>query len=407
MPVTFTGTLTMWKETHLNEYGLNEYEKYLAIGDRSLVQPQQTGDWLTGQRVLVTGGSGCIGAELIRQLRRTQPAQLASYSLDDMPWPWPSGVLFFAGDIRDTARLEQVMAQGWDVVFHVAAQRSPAAAETSVFYTVSTNVLGAANVFSLAERYGVQHLVAASTGKALRYYSPDVYTATKRCTEWLLSQVDIPYRSAARFTHVVDNSILLANMTAAAAAGLPIQLHGEGIIFYAQSAKESAQLLIGAGACAPPGEPVMHAITDLGDPVSLTDVAHGFAAAHGGGEIKFTGYERGYEERPFPGLYDLTTAGDVSPLINGLEAAQVKTPYPNVDAFPLAFPASDWRRALRRLETFPTRISLSALSWFVMEEAVRTADPALLRRLAAMCDRYPDLPPEHQLMAALMRKHAA
>ena len=102
--------------------------------------------------------------------------------------------------------------------------------------------------------------------------------------------------SAARFTHVVDNSIVYERLLDWVAAdggraaadggdgagidpctgGTPVvRLHGGSVAFYVQSARESAQLLQIAYLGARPGEFRVHAITDLGLPVSLLDVALG------------------------------------------------------------------------------------------------------------------------------------
>ena len=79
----------------------------------------------------------------------------------------------------------------YDVVFHLAGQRDPGRAEREVHRTVTTNVLGTGNVLSAVAASGVPQTVLASTGKALRPYSPEVYTASKRIAEWLM------YRAAA------------------------------------------------------------------------------------------------------------------------------------------------------------------------------------------------------------------
>src|ERR1035441_5431850 len=98
-----------------------------------------------------------------------------------------------------------------DLIFHVAAQRDPGLAEVEVHRTVSTNVLGTRNVLIAAAEAGVPQVVCASTGKALRPYSPDMYTASKRAAEWVSSTVAASTDmlvSAGRFTHVLDNSII-------------------------------------------------------------------------------------------------------------------------------------------------------------------------------------------------------
>ena len=170
--------------------------------------------------------------------------------------------------------------------------------------TVTTNVLGTANVISAAAAYGVPHVIFASTGKALRPYSPEVYTASKRVAEWLLWQAaarGLATCSVARFTHVIDNSIIHARLLDWCDGGV-IRLHDTGIAFYVQSALQSAQLLLAAEAGAQPGSlPAVHAISDLGWPVTLLDVALGVLAWTGStAPIYFSGYDRGYEAMAFP-----------------------------------------------------------------------------------------------------------
>ena len=95
---------------------------------------------------------------------------------------------------------------------------------------------------------GVPHVIFASTGKALRPYSPEVYTASKRVAELLLWQAaarGVTTCSVARFTHVIDNSIIHARLLDWCDGGV-IRLHDTGIAFYVQSALQSAQLLLAA-----------------------------------------------------------------------------------------------------------------------------------------------------------------
>src|SRR5206468_2810530 len=171
------------------------------------------------------------------------------------------------------------------------------------------------------ERSAVPQVVYASTGKALRPYSPDVYAASKRAAEWVMSAAAARAAartrySGARFTHVVNNSLVYQRLLDWCADGV-IRLYGAGIFFYAQSALESARLLMGAGLGARPGSFQVYAITDLGCPVSLLDLALGVLRRTGSAApVYFSGYEPGYEDVPFPGLYDPRTAGEVSPLLS-------------------------------------------------------------------------------------------
>ena len=305
-------------------------------------------------------------------------------------------------------------------MFHVAAQRNPGLAEIEVHRTVSTNVLGTRNVLAVAADAGVPQVVCASTGKALRPYSPDVYAASKRAAEWVgstASSAGDMRCSAARFTHVVDNSIIVQRLHEWAGGGI-VRLHSTEIAFYIQSALESAQLLLIAGLGAARGALRVHAITDLGWPVSLLDLAVGvLAAARSATPIYISGYDRGYEEIPFPGLYDPATAGEVSPLLNAFEAARVtEAPCHMVDAFPLEMrPDPAPVKLLAALEEAcdmtedpdVIRGALDELSWSLLDVTLQAAPTQVLARSAAFADPHRHgLSPEHQRLLAAIRRDA-
>ena len=324
-----------------------EHERFLEIRRRQLCLPaDELAAWLRGARVLVTGATGCIGGMLTGLLTDLGPAQLVSLSRGQTrAWPRQHGVDYRHADIRDRRALDRLLADlRPDVVFHLAAQRDPGRAETEVHRTVSTNVLGTRNVLAASVQAGVPQVVCASTGKALRPYSPDVYTASKRAAEWLAASTAATHGlrvAAARFTHVVDNSLIYLRLLFWARQGV-IRLHGPDISFYAQSALESAQLLLVAGLASQAGQFRVHAISDLGWPICLLDLALDVLARAGSATpIYFSGYGSGYEESPFPGLYDPATAGEVSPLVNALEASQVsRSTCAMVDAVPVHMAAA-------------------------------------------------------------------
>jgi nucleoside-diphosphate-sugar epimerase len=382
-----------------------EYARFLALSQRGISVPEaELAAWLGGATVLVTGGTGCIGATLMAQVARFGPRRLASVSRGQTTgWPRLPGAEYFTADIRDPRGLAEVFAEVQpDVVFHLAAQRDPGLAETEMHRTVTTNVLGTRQVIAAAEEAGVAHLVFASTGKALRPYSREVYTASKRAAEWLVAEAARRGRitcSAGRFTHVVDNSIIHQRLLGWCETGV-VRLHGADILFYAQSALESAQLLLRAGVSARRGEPWAQAITDLGWPVSLLDLALG-ALAQTGSEtpVYFSGYDPGYESKPFPGLYDPQTAGEVSPLLSAFEAVHVD-PVPGrvTDAFPLLFePGPQPDAALQALQCAcgtgdPAAVhtALDGLSWWLLEAMLQKVPGPALNRVIALTAPFED-----------------
>ena len=401
----------------------DEHARFVAVRQRSLCLPKESlNNWLRDATVVVTGGTGCIGSVLMAQIAERSPARLVGLSrgVTGGP-PGIERAEYRNADVCDRAAVAAVIGEVKpDVVFHVAAQRSPALAETQVHRTVTTNVLGTRNVVEAAAEAGVPQVVCASTGKALRPYSPDVYTASKRAAEWLISRAATTggtRYSAARFTHVTDNSIVYRRLQRWADGGV-VRLHSPDIVFYAQSALESAQLLLIAGLGASPGEFRICAITDLGFPVGLLDLALGLLSQRGSQTpVYFSGYERGYEEIPFPGLYDPATAGDVSPLLNAFEAARaVRSSCPMTDSFVLEM-ASDPElgkhlRALAQIcemtqDPDIVRSALDDLSWSLLDVTLSAASTAALARSAAMAQPHWDgLGPAHQRILTAIRRHA-
>jgi len=379
-----------------------EHGRFLSIRERGLCLPEaELAARLSGATVLITGGTGCIGSTLMAQLAQRCTGRLVSVSrgVTDS-WPRRPEAEYRYADVRDRAAMDKLLAEVKpDLVFHVAAQRDPGLAEVEVHRTVSTNVLGTRNVLSAAADAGVPQVVCASTGKALRPYSPDMYTASKRAAEWVTSTVaenSDMICSAGRFTHVLDNSIIYQRLLAWAEDGESvIRLHSTEIGFYVQSALESAHLLLLAAAGSAQGELRVFTISDLGWPMGLLDLALAVVGRAGKGTpIYFSGYDPGYEEIPFPGLYDPITAGDVSPLLNAFEAGlPVDSPCPRVDAFRVEI-APD-QGAAKRLtalsdacerSTDPqvTRGMLNDLSWALLDATLRAVPKSRLARSAAM-----------------------
>jgi nucleoside-diphosphate-sugar epimerase len=390
-----------------------EHERFLGIRQRGLCLPEsEVSGWLGGARVLVTGGTGCIGSALTAELAKFGPAHLASLSRGETRPPWQEGVAYRFCDIRDRQKLALTLnAVRPDVVFHVAAQRDPGLAETEVHRTVSTNVLGTRNVLTACAAAGVTQVVCASTGKALRPYSPDMYTASKRAAEWLGSTAAQAHGMrvvAARFTHVVDNSLVYLRLLMWAQGGV-MRLHSPDISFYGQSALEAARLMLAAGVGSKPGLFRVHALRDLGWPVSLLDLALDvLARADSRTPVYFSGYDNGYEKTPFPGLYDPETAGDVSPLINALEAGDVTAgACPLTDVVPLTMLATGPSAMLAALEAVcqrtrepgEVRAAMDALSWSLLDATLAVAPARALTRMTELAAPHAaDLPGAHRLV---------
>lgn len=125
-------------------------------------------DW-AGRRVLVTGGEGFIGSNLVELLLSAgaEVRALVHYNpFGRMGWlaDRSSDVEIFSGDVRDGERVAQA-AEGVDVIFHLAALIGiPYSYDAPESY-LQTNVMGTYNVLAAARRAGVERVVQTSTSE--------------------------------------------------------------------------------------------------------------------------------------------------------------------------------------------------------------------------------------------------
>jgi nucleoside-diphosphate-sugar epimerase len=351
---------------------------------------------IEGCVVLVTGGTGCIGSVLLDELRRLAPKRL--YSLSRRAPAREKrieAVDYLTCDIADEAGVQAVLERTRpDVVFHLAAQRDPGLAERTVRESLDTNIFGTRNVLSASAAAGVRRLVYASTGKALRPFTPHIYAASKKIGELLCLAADREHDmrvSAARFTHVVDNSLVLRRFRAVR-PGAALRLHDPHIYFYTQSAREAAQLLLLANVMTHELRDMdVIAIQDLGMPTGLMDLALAVVSESPVPlPIYIAGYEAGYEDSIYPGLYDPDTAADVSPLFNAFEAAHARhASGAGVDASPLRIRDPErivamlatLAQSIHRDDAASLRAVLNAISLDLLNGMLEQVEPSLIRRL--------------------------
>ncbi|MFQ5654259.1 MAG: polysaccharide biosynthesis protein [Planctomycetota bacterium] len=127
----------------------------------------------TEQSILVTGGTGTIGSEIVRQLLARRPRVLRIFSRDETKQALlrlelgdTSRIRFLLGDVRDRRRLHCAL-EGIDTVFHAAALKHVPACEYNPFEAVQTNVVGTENLIHACRETGVKSLVYVSTDKAV------------------------------------------------------------------------------------------------------------------------------------------------------------------------------------------------------------------------------------------------
>jgi UDP-N-acetylglucosamine 4,6-dehydratase len=139
---------------------------------------------LDNSSVLITGGTGSLGKELIRFfMENTKVRRIAIYSRDELKQHnlrneigRDGRLRWFVGDIRDLERLKRAL-HGVDFVIHAAALKQVDTGEYNPMEFIKTNILGSQNVIDASIEAGVKKVVALSTDKAS---SPiNLYGATK------------------------------------------------------------------------------------------------------------------------------------------------------------------------------------------------------------------------------------
>jgi FlaA1/EpsC-like NDP-sugar epimerase len=132
-----------------------------------------TADPLTGERVIVTGGAGSVGIELINQLL-ARPVELvrvidnnesAVFGLQEQIGNTARCELLFS-DIRDEHELYRVFS-GVNVCIHAAALKHVPSCELSPASAVQTNIIGTQQVIRAALRNGLSHVLFTSSDKAV------------------------------------------------------------------------------------------------------------------------------------------------------------------------------------------------------------------------------------------------
>jgi UDP-N-acetylglucosamine 4,6-dehydratase/5-epimerase len=148
---------------------------------------------LNGKSILITGGTGSLGKELVKTILEKWPSvkRLVIYSRDEqkqfqMAQEFPDtkypALRYFIGDVRDLERLKRAFS-GVDYVIHAAAMKHVHIAEYNPDECVKTNIGGAENVIKASLSSSVSKVVALSTDKACAPIN--LYGATKLTSDKL------------------------------------------------------------------------------------------------------------------------------------------------------------------------------------------------------------------------------
>jgi UDP-N-acetylglucosamine 4,6-dehydratase/5-epimerase len=169
-------------------------------------------EFYANKTILVTGGAGSVGTELVRTLLKLDPQSVvlidnnegAIYDLEqDLR---SSKLSTFIADIRDKERIEPLF-EGADFVFHLAALKNLPMCESNPYEAVKTNIVGTKNVIDACLRENVKKVIFTSTGKAVK--PTTAYGASKLLAERLLTIANVQRRNhVTRFASVRFGNVM-------------------------------------------------------------------------------------------------------------------------------------------------------------------------------------------------------
>lgn len=241
--------------------------------------------YVEGRTVLVTGGGGSIGSELVRQLLPAHPARVVLFDIYEntvyelyhelaaKAKAQGTELLCEIGSITHLPALERVFdLYQPQVVFHAAAHKHVPLMEADPREAVENNVFGTLNVVRLADRRNCERFVLISTDKAVN--PTNVMGATKRMCEMIVQNYakrSSCVYAAVRFGNVLgSHGSVIPLFKRQIAAGGPVTLTHRDITRYFMTIPEASRLVITAGALAKGGEIF---VLDMGEPVKIYDLA--------------------------------------------------------------------------------------------------------------------------------------
>lgn len=268
---------------------------------------------LTGKDILVTGGAGSIGSEIVRQVLKFSPKKVYVLDFAESPLYDLENELISQGyknfeiviaDVRNPSRMENVFRTFRPfVVFHAAAYKHVPLMEENPSEAVYTNVHGTKITADLAEKYGAKKFVFISTDKAVN--PTNVMGASKRTAEIYIQTIAKTSKvkfMTTRFGNVLgSNGSVIPLFKRQLELGLPLTVTHPEITRYFMTIPEACQLVLEAGAMGKGGEVFLF---DMGDSVKIVDLAEKMIRLNGlepykDVQIIFTGLRPGeklYEE---------------------------------------------------------------------------------------------------------------
>jgi len=176
-----------------------------------------------GKNILITGGCGTVGSEILRQILEYNPKVVRIIEINEeklfemnQKYQDRTNVRFLLGNITDKERMMRAF-ENIDIVFHAAALKHIFACEYSPFEAAKTNIFGTQNVIEAAISANVELFIYTSSDKAVN--PSNVMGASKLFAEKLVTTANY-YRGPNRRTKFC--SVRFGNVLGSSGSVVPL-----------------------------------------------------------------------------------------------------------------------------------------------------------------------------------------
>lgn len=252
--------------------------------------------FIKGKRILVTGGCGSIGSEIVRQLVKFKASSIIIYDNAESPLFYLEQeisklsknihIRYIIGDVRDKDRLDEVFRSFKpNIVYHAAAYKHVPMMEENPVEAIKTNVLGTKNVADISNKYEVETFVMISTDKAVN--PTNIMGASKRIAELYTQYVNQNSSTSfitTRFGNVLgSHGSVVPTFVEQILNGGPVSVTHSDVIRYFMTIPEACQLVLQASSLGNGGEIFLF---DMGKPIKIIDLAQKLIILLGNNNIK-------------------------------------------------------------------------------------------------------------------------
>ena len=248
-----------------------------------LVDNIKTHYYLKNKKILISGGCGSIGSEIVKQLLNLEINNLIVVDNNECgifdlknevrEKYKNNNIHFHLADILDSHRLDRIFNnERPDIIYHCAAYKHVPIMEDNPWESIKVNIMGTKNIADISIKYNVEKFLMISTDKAVN--PTNVMGASKRVSEIYINnlnkQSDTQFITT-RFGNVLGSSgSVIPTFIKQINKYKKIDITHKNIIRYFMTIPEAAQLVLYASTIGKRGQILMF---DMGEPVRIYDLA--------------------------------------------------------------------------------------------------------------------------------------